>query len=162
LTTSVTEAEVRAPEEGASSAADQPGQPDRDELVKAWGDSVLASLKGRPRARFRAGRFVTAQGGVATFALPDETHRSYSEECRAEVEAALKAHFGVPIRLRLVVDDDSSSLPAPETVADDPPDPDELTDAPPGSTSVEARLLETFPGAREVPGMTAAPRGPEQ
>jgi DNA polymerase-3 subunit gamma/tau len=161
------------PPPGAS--ADQPppapsagaGQPDRDELVKAWGDSVLAGLKGRPRARFRAGRFVAAQDGVATFALPDETHRSYSEECRLEVEAALKAHFGVPIRLRLVVDDDSPSVPAAqavahETVADDPPDPDELTDAPPGSTSVEARLLQTFPGAREVPGMTGTPPGPDR
>jgi DNA polymerase-3 subunit gamma/tau len=138
--------------------------PDRDELVKAWGDSVLASLKGRPRARFRAGRFVAAEGGFATFALPDEIHRSYSEECRVDVEAALKAHFGVPIRLRLVVDDesaDSPSVPASQSVADDPPDPDELTDAPPGSTSVEARLLQTFPGAEEVPGMTAPP-GPDR
>ncbi len=142
------------------------GQPDRDELVKAWGDSVLSGLKGRARARFRAGRFVAAQDGVATFALPDETHRSYSEECRTDVEAALRAHFGVPIRLRLVVDDDSPSLSgtqtAPQTIADDPPDPDELTDAPPGSTSVEARLLQTFPGAQEVPGMTAAPPGSDR
>ncbi len=143
------------------------GQPDRDELVKAWGDSVLSGLKGRSRARFRAGRFVAAQDGVATFALPDEIHRSYSEECRTDVEAALRAHFGVPIRLRLVVDDDSSSVPAAQvlarqTVADDPPDPDELTDAPPGSTSVEARLLQTFPGAREVPGMPATPPGPDR
>jgi DNA polymerase-3 subunit gamma/tau len=142
-------------------------QPDRDELVKAWGDSVLASLKGRSRARFRAGRFVAAQEGVATFALPDEIHRSYSEECRIDVEAALRDHFGVPIRLRLVVDDDSSPVPTSQTVshqtlADDPPDPDELTDAPPGSTSVEARLLQTFPGAREVPGMTATPPGPDR
>jgi hypothetical protein len=135
--------------------------------VKAWGDSVLSGLKGRARARFRAGRFVAAQDGVATFALPDEIHRSYSDECRVDVEAALRAHFGVPIRLRLVVDDDSPSVPASQTmshqtVADDPPDPDELTDAPPGSTSVEARLLETFPGAREVPGMTATPPGPDR
>jgi hypothetical protein len=135
--------------------------------VKAWGDSVLSGLKGRARARFRAGRFVAAQDGVATFALPDETHRSYSDECRIDVEMALRAHFGVPIRLRLVVDDDSPSVPASQTtshqtVADDPPDPDELTDAPPGSTSVEARLLETFPGAREVPGMTATPPGPDR
>jgi DNA polymerase-3 subunit gamma/tau len=140
-------------------------QPDRDELVKAWGDTVLSGLKGRSRARFRAGRFVAAQGGVATFALPDEIHRSYSEECRVDVEAALATHFGVPIRLRLVVDDesaDSPSVAASQTVADDPPDPDELTDAPPGSTSVEARLLQTFPGAQEVPGMTAAPPGPDR
>jgi DNA polymerase-3 subunit gamma/tau len=141
------------------------GQPDRDELVKAWGDTVLSGLKGRARARFRAGRFVAAQGGVATFALPDEIHRSYSEECRVDVEAALQAHFGVPIRLRLVVDDESADAPsstAPQSVADDPPDPAELTDAPPGSTSVEARLLQTFPGAREVPGVTAGPPGPDR
>ncbi len=140
-------------------------QPDRDELVKAWGDTVLSGLKGRARARFRAGRFVAAEGGVATFALPDEIHRSYSEECRLDVEAALGTHFGVPIRLRLVVDDESADSPSSTTassVADDPPDPEELTDAPPESSSVEARLLQTFPGAREVPGVTAAPPGPDQ
>ena len=124
---------------------------------------MLSGLKGRARARFRAGRFVAAERGVGTFALPDEIHRSYSEECRVDVEAALEAHFGVPIRLRLVVDDDSPgspSAPAAPTVADDPPDPDELTDAPPGSSAVEARLLQTFPGAREVPG--AAPPGADR
>jgi hypothetical protein len=102
---------------------------------------------------------------VATFALPDEIHRSYSEECRLDVEAALGTHFGVPIRLRLVVDDESADSPSSTTassVADDPPDPEELTDAPPESSSVEARLLQTFPGAREVPGVTAAPPGPDQ
>jgi DNA polymerase-3 subunit gamma/tau len=164
-------AKAAPPAQDAAPGAGRPppsvavGQPDRDELVKAWGDSVLSGLKGRARARFRAGRFVAAQDGVATFALPDEIHRSYSEECRVDVESALRAHFGVPIRLRLVVDDDSPSVPASQparqAVADDPPDPDELTDAPPGSTSVEARLLQTFPGAREVPGMTAPP-GPDR
>ena len=140
------------------------GYPDRDELVKAWGDTVLTSLKGRPRARFRAGRFVAAEGGVATFALPDEIHRSYSEECKLDVEAALRAHFGVPVRLRLTVDDDSPGSPAsvdslsPDPpIADDPPDPNELTDAPPESNSVEARLLQTFPGAREVSEVTNPP-----
>jgi hypothetical protein len=140
------------------------GYPDRDELVKAWGDTVLTSLKGRPRARFRAGRFVAAESGVATFALPDETHRSYSEECKVDVEAALRAHFGVPVRLRLIVDDDSAGSPAsadllsPDPqIVDDPPDPDELTDAPPESNSVAARLLQTFPGAREVPEVTTPP-----
>ena len=112
---------------------------------------MLSGLKGRARARFRAGRFVAAESGVATFALPDEIHRSYSEECRVDVEAALEAHFGVPIRLRLVVDDDSPGSPSA---------PDELTDAPPGSSAVEARLLQTFPGAREVPG--AAPPGADR
>jgi DNA polymerase III subunit gamma/tau len=150
------------------------GQPDRDELVKAWGDSVLSSLKGRARARFRAGRFVAGERGVATFALPDATHRSYAEECRADVEDALRAHFGVPISLRLVVDDDSplatpatTGAPAAPTSGaepppvEDPPDPDELTDVPPGATTVEARLLQAFPGAQEVPGLTSAPPGGE-
>ncbi|MGH9102051.1 MAG: DNA polymerase III subunit gamma/tau, partial [Acidimicrobiales bacterium] len=78
--------------------------PSRDDLVTAWGDGLLASLASRPRARFRHGRFLAAQDGFATFALPDETHRSYCEPCRVEVEAALSAHFKAPVRLRLVVD----------------------------------------------------------
>ena len=67
----------------------------RDELVQLWGDSLLASLPGRARARFRVGRFVAVEGGTAVFALPNETHRSYCEEVRTEVETALGRHFGV-------------------------------------------------------------------
>ena len=80
--------------------------PSRDELVQEWGDHVLAGLPSRARARFRVGRFTGVDGGTAVFALPNETHRSFCEELRLDVEAALRSHFGVSVPLHLVVDED--------------------------------------------------------
>jgi len=82
--------------------------PSRDELAQVWGDGLLASLPGRARARFRVGRFVATENGAAVFALPNETHRSYCEEVRVEVESALRSHFATVVPLRLVVDQDSA------------------------------------------------------
>jgi hypothetical protein len=76
-------------------------------LVQLWGDGLLAGLPGRARARFRVGRFVAVEGGTAVFALPNETHRSYCEDVRVDVEAALGKHFGCPVPLRLVVDEET-------------------------------------------------------
>ena len=95
-----------ARERAAAMASTPSPLPDRDDLVQAWGDHLLAGLPGRARARFRMGRFVAVERGAAVFALPNETHRSYCEEVRGEVEDALHRHFGVRMPLRLVVDDD--------------------------------------------------------
>jgi DNA polymerase-3 subunit gamma/tau len=80
--------------------------PSRDELVQVWGDGLLASLPNRARARFRVGRFLAVDGGAAVFALPNETHLSYCEAVRSEVESALSSRFGAPVPIRLVVDED--------------------------------------------------------
>ena len=72
-----------------------------------WGDGLLATLPSRARARFRVGRFLDVDGSAAVFALPNETHRSYCEEVRPEVEAALGVHFGAAVPIRLVVDEES-------------------------------------------------------
>jgi DNA polymerase-3 subunit gamma/tau len=85
--------------------------PSRDELVQVWGDGLLAGLPNRARARFRVGRFLDVDAGSAVFALPNETHRSYCEEVRLEVEAALGARFGTAVPIRLVVDDESEEGP---------------------------------------------------
>jgi len=81
--------------------------PSRDELVQVWGDGLLAALPNRARARFRVGRFLDVDATAAVFALPNETHRSYCEEVRLEVEAALGARFGTAVPIRLVVDDEA-------------------------------------------------------
>lgn len=73
-------------------------------MTKAWGDGLLASLSTRARARYKVGRFVEGEEGTATFALPNEVHRAYCEEMKAEVQSVLSSHFGVPIELVLVVD----------------------------------------------------------
>ena len=121
-------APAAAPEDAAAVGA--PGAfPTRDELVKAWGDGLLASLPNRARARFRVGRFVSVEDRCAVYGLPNETHRAYCEDVRTDVERSLSSHFGIPVSLRLVVDED-----------DDP------TGADPGPTA----------GATEAAGSSAA------
>jgi hypothetical protein len=98
----------RAQSEGAVATL-----PSRDELVQVWGDGLLAQLPNRARARFRVGRFLDVDGKTAVFALPNETHRSYCEEVRLEVEAALATRFGTAVPIRLVVDVEDGDEPAP-------------------------------------------------
>jgi hypothetical protein len=151
--------------------------PDRDTLQLEWGDHILRDLPRGAKARFSAGRFVGVEDGVALFALPNAAHRDFCAEVQGEVEAALQAHFGTAVPLRLVVDDASpgprssgrpgtAEGPAPATTGPvrdrvpDPSPPDDLEDEdfdpddagePVAMESVaEARLLEAFPGAQEV------------
>jgi hypothetical protein len=105
------------------------------------------------------------EDGVALFALPNAAHRDFCAEVQAEVEAALGAHFGSPVPLRLVVDDGvtgagvraAGARTAPEPPGasgdlddDDDFDPDDAREALPVESVAEARLLEAFPGATEV------------
>ncbi len=136
--------------------------PNRDQLVQAWGDSVLAALPARPRARFKVGRFVAVEGGTAVFALPNETHRSYCEEVRHDVEEVLSAHFVVPVALRLVVEPDERPPAGEVPVVDGPgPGPDEPDLLDPAVLAAETepagaglspadRVKQAFPGAEEV------------
>ncbi len=96
--------------------------PSRDELVQVWGDGLLAQLPNRARARFRVGRFLAVDGSEAVFALPNETHRSYCEEVRLDVEAALASRFGTPVPIRLVVDVEDLDEPGPPRPARLPPE----------------------------------------
>jgi hypothetical protein len=127
--------------------------PTRDELTVAWGDQVYPSLAGPARTRFGAGRFVAVEGGVAVFALPNAVHRDRCEERRPDVEAALAAHFGRAVPLRLVVEAEPQPGPAPPP---GPPEDDEdidvhgLSDAPAAVTSAADRVKQAFPGAQEV------------
>ena len=127
--------------------------PGRDEIVQAWGDTVLAGLPGRPRARYGTGRFGPVEGETVDFLVPNEAHRRYCEECRGEVESALAGHFGRPVRLRLLVDADGSDGPAPGGghQPEEEIDLTELTEAPAVEpVSPEERLLRAFPGSEEV------------
>jgi DNA polymerase-3 subunit gamma/tau len=124
--------------------------PSRDELVQVWGDGLLAQLPNRARARFRVGRFLEVDGVTAVFALPNETHRSYCEEVRLEVEAALRTRFGTAVAIRLVVDedaDDEAGTPSP-------------TRRPAGSTEASAgapRAPQDGDATRQGPSDAARP-----
>ncbi len=108
------------PDVARSSAPPAAGFPTRDELVQAWGDTVLSGLRPKAKALYQAGRFVGVAGERAVFGLPNDIHRQRCEEVRTDVEAALADHFGRPVPLALVVDDGSaaplsSPSPAPGT-----------------------------------------------
>jgi len=126
--------------------------PSRDEITKAWGDSILPGLKGLAKALYGAGRFVSVDDGVAVFALPDEIHRGRAEEKRTEVEAALQAHFGGGVKLKLVVDrpTDAPLTAEPDHDHDHVVDIHELEDAAGSPATPAERLKQAFPGAQEV------------
>ena len=134
-------------------AADpSPGLPSRDELTKAWGDTVLRSLSGRAKARFGAGRFTAVEGGAAVFSLPNTHYLSRCEEVRDEVEAALSSHFGVKVGLRLAIYAGASADVGPEPAADEEIiDLDDVREVAPAVASPVDRLRQAFPGAEEVP-----------
>jgi DNA polymerase III subunit gamma/tau len=138
---------------GAPSTPDVPF-PSRDALTMAWADQVVPRLKGLARAIFLPGRFVAADGLVATFALPSLQQVAKCQDYQGEVEAALAAQFRRPVPLRLVVDDGGRVEPAdaaPTLPADDEIDLAELVDAPPGSVpSSLDRLTQAFPGAQLI------------
>ncbi|HSL59871.1 MAG TPA: hypothetical protein VK866_18625, partial [Acidimicrobiales bacterium] len=129
-----------------------------DALEAAWDARVLPALSNKARARFRPGRFLDADDTGARFALPNAIHRDRCAELRDEVEAALAAALGHPVRLELVVDeagapaprDDARRPPVPTPPDDDDTDLHDLVDADgPGPSAID-RVIEIFPGAEPV------------
>ncbi|MGH9054798.1 MAG: hypothetical protein ACRDYY_02845, partial [Acidimicrobiales bacterium] len=141
----------------AAGPSPPPALPSRDELTIAWGDSILPSLRPGVKAYLSAGRFIGVDPDAALYAVPDRGLLARAEPLRPEVEAALAAHFGRAVPLRLVLDDGAGphggrgSAPAAEVSDPSEYDVSELVDAEGAVLSPEQRLLEAFPGAEEVP-----------
>jgi hypothetical protein len=94
---------------------------------------------------------VAGDGKTAVFALPNDFHKDACGPFKAEVQEALSSYFGTKVPLRLVVDEGQVAPASSAAVADEEPlDPSELADAPPGLASPEDRLKQAFPGAEEV------------
>lgn len=140
-------------------AADPPpagggGAVDVASLTAAWG-SVLDGLKGATKGIFREGQITEVDDGTAVLLLPKGPPSELLEQRRPEVEAALAAHFGRPVGLRLVVGgSEGPAAPGTPAVAvtaedDEAHDVHELEDAPAAGNSVQ-RLAEAFPGAELV------------
>jgi hypothetical protein len=114
-------------------------------------ERIRSDLPNKVRVRFD-GRWVSADGDVVVYALPNEPHRQRCEDIKGEVEAALAVFYGVPLTLRLVSETTLGRGPATRPLDESLP-PDE---APPIEATVPApgppvdtitRLTEAFPGA---------------
>jgi hypothetical protein len=122
--------------------------PDRDQLTKAWGDSVLAKLSKPARAYLAYGRFAKDAKGDVVLALPDRALVQRASNFLSEAQDALSAHFGCAVPLRLAVDTDVAvtSPTAQEEVEEY--DLDELAEtAPAPDVPIEQRILQAFPGS---------------
>jgi DNA polymerase-3 subunit gamma/tau len=154
-----TPAAPATPDVPAAPAAPAGEAPTRDQLAQAW-TMVLAAVKPGTKAVFGTGHFGESSGATAIYVLANGPTRDHCEKKRPEVEAALAAHFGRPVPLRLVTEADvggsppapSAALPAMAAIeAEDEEmiDVHALEDAPTAATGVE-RLAEAFPGAELV------------
>ncbi|HEY3811108.1 MAG TPA: DNA polymerase III subunit gamma/tau [Acidimicrobiales bacterium] len=147
-----------APAPPAASSPAPASLPTREALTMAWGDQILPELRPAVKVYLSAGRFVGVDESAAIFAVPDKGLLGRAEPNRPEVEAALAAHFGCQVPLRLVLDEavaPAAGSGAPSDLEPDLDDPGaidlaELQDAPAAVVSPEQRLLEAFPGAEEV------------
>jgi DNA polymerase-3 subunit gamma/tau len=145
-----------APDEAvASPVADEAPMPAVAELMTAW-PGVVSGLRGGAKSLYLGAQFVSVEGGAASLAFENEPTRSHCEKHRGQVEAALAAHFGRAVPLRLVVRDLPAALPAASSTAgaDDEAeveivDVHALDDAPAAGSGVD-RLTEAFPGAELV------------
>ncbi|PLS74895.1 MAG: hypothetical protein CYG61_10125, partial [Actinobacteria bacterium] len=172
-------AEERAPAAITPPAAARPAptaaMPSRDELTKAWGDTVYRSLSGKARARFSGGRFSEVKDGTAVFVVPNDAHAARCREVKDDVESALAAHFGVAVPLALAPEQSRPSPGGPHSgpsaagaagvtgeggapdAEEDDADPFAPAEAfgpgdpaPAPVASPADRLKQAFPGAEEV------------
>jgi len=132
--------------------------PDLATLTVAWSDGVLSGLNQRAKVRFAGGRWLSIDGDTAVFGLPNPMHAQRCEECRPDVEAALGAHFGRTIAVRVIVDEhaEAPGSPGPAATATEPVDESteidltDLTDAHDVAETGVDRITAAFPGAKLV------------
>jgi DNA polymerase-3 subunit gamma/tau len=118
----------------------------------AW-DTILKGLRPRTKGMFTSGRLVGVEENRVVYAFPSETVRDMAEPARPELEAALAAHFGGAVPVRLVVDGTPLAPPAEPAPEEDAPDLHSLTDAPAAAvvTPID-HLTNAFPGAEVIDG----------
>ena len=129
--------------------------PSRDELTKAWGDTIITQLSQLARAYMGEGRFVEVTREAAVFGLP-RTLLAKAGDFQVEAENALSAHFGQAVPLRLVLDSKPTAEPEPGRAPEETYDLDEISEmatAPPvPEVPAEKIILEAFPGSSLLEG----------
>jgi len=94
-------------------AAESDALPSVDELGAAMTESVLGAVKGMAKAIYSGGRFLEVSNGRAVFVLNNAATCERAERSRTDVEAALAAHFGRPVPLKLIDEDAASKAGGP-------------------------------------------------
>jgi DNA polymerase III subunit gamma/tau len=135
------------------------------DLDAVWNTQVRPGLKPIVRALYSAGSFTRHDADSWYFSVPNAHHGDKCDTHRAEVEQALSAAIGSPVRIVISVGGahDPDQHPAPATAApahdaagaaspsDDPDadiDLDDLTDAPPEAVLTPLdRIAQAFPGS---------------
>jgi DNA polymerase III subunit gamma/tau len=147
-----------AVDQDAHSAPASGDGPNRDELTLVWADQVLPRLSARAKPVLAAGHWIDTDAGVA-LAVPNEPHRARSEQHRAELEAALAAHFARPVPVTFVLEPSTPARPRgagergaravpPDPEPEEAVDPAELVDAgPEHDLAPFERVTQAFPGA---------------
>ena len=129
-------------------------------VTAAFADQ-LEGVRQKVRVRFKGGQIVGVQGSTVTFGVPQLIHRDRCNEVKGEVEAALGDHFGQPVTIEVVVDDDApaptmdpakiETSPVREITADEDVGPvEDLIDATDQSADGLERLTRAFPGSTVV------------
>jgi DNA polymerase-3 subunit gamma/tau len=77
--------------------------PSLELLISTWESQVLPNLRPKARAIYQATRFIGIEENVVLAGLPNEAHIDHAEPLRADIEAALRTHFGTSLNIRLVV-----------------------------------------------------------
>ena len=116
--------------------------PSREEMVLAWGDTILANLSNKARVRFQAGRFLANSADGVIFALPNQIHLDRCEEARDEVDEALDRHFGQPVPMYLTIDNHSTAPPPDIRPTPERSTPDDLEAIDPGDLMDEETVIE--------------------
>jgi DNA polymerase-3 subunit gamma/tau len=132
--------------------------PTKQQVLDSWREELLPKLSKKARARFSAGKPVSADENGVTIALPNEPHLRRCRELLGEVEAAIKNTFGVVVPVLLSVEDLSASSISPPNPTKPPKpikndedlDVSDLVEADPNSGSAVERLSQAFPGAEIV------------
>jgi len=130
-------------------------------VTNAWAP-LLDSLSQKVRARFKGGRVTAVDGGSVTFGVPNAIARDRCLQVSADLETALAQHFGQPVQVIVVIDDQAAApidvaRIEPRPVANAPSDLDEdigpvseLVDATDQSANGIDRLTRAFPGSEVI------------
>ncbi|MFV0451854.1 MAG: DNA polymerase III subunit gamma/tau [Propioniciclava sp.] len=157
-----------APDEPSAPAASSSPAPVTIDLTSATAALAeqLDDLSQRARVRFKGGRVLDVTDSTIRFGVPNGIHRDRCREVTGEVEQALSAHFGGPVSVEVVVDDESTApvdpakprhhrpSPSDQDEADDIGPIDQLDDATDHTGTGVDRLTRAFPGSQVIDNPT--------